>query len=83
VSPPLLARDQHAVRTIVRDDFDRRTPGLAARRLACRKRIDDAHDFRRARILQRNDVDGVVAALVDAFDDAHHAAHVIGAVGND
>ncbi len=35
--------------------------------------VDGAHDLRRARVVQRNDLDRLIAALVHALDDPHDA----------
>src|SRR5688572_31581175 len=42
--------------------------------------IDDAHDLGGARNLQPHDVDFLVAAQVDALNDAHHATDVAGTI---
>ncbi len=79
----LLAGDQHAVGAVVRDQAGARCGcfRLLARPLV--QCVDDAHDLGGARILQPHDVDFLVAAQVDALDDAHHAADVAGAVRDD
>ena len=51
-------------------------PPPSAGRLLGEEGVHHAHDFRCRRMLQVDDVDVVVALLVDALDDAHHAVHV-------
>src|SRR6185312_8625096 len=77
----LLAGQQYAVGAFVGDDFDRRARALGA--LALIQRIDDAHNVGRAGVVQREHLDGFIAALVHALDDAHDAVHVAGAVRDD
>ena len=78
-----LAADEHAVGALVGDDLDGRHAGAFGRGAARVEAVDDADDFRRARVLQRDHVDRFVALLVDALDDAHHPVHVRGAVRDD
>ena len=58
-------------------------PPPSAAACCCEEGVDDAHHFAGRRVLQVDDVDFVVALLVDALDDAHDAADVAGAVGED
>ncbi len=76
-----LAGQQDAVGALIGDDF-----GEGAARLGTGtgiERIDDSHHIGGAGIVQRNHLNGFIAALVHALDDAHHAAHIAGAIRDD
>ena len=75
-----LTADQDAVGALIGNHS---RPGTAFG-CCCRiQGIDDAYDFRGGRMLERKDVHFLVAALIDALDDAHNPVHVVGAIGND
>ena len=78
-----FAADQHAVGAVVGDDARRRAAAAFGLALLREEGVHHAHDFAGRGVLQVDDVDVVVALLVDALDDAHHAAHVAGAVRED
>jgi hypothetical protein len=79
-----LAAHQHAVGALVGDHLDLRHAGaFGTGRTAGIQAVDDADDLGGACVLQLHDVDRLVALLVDALDDAHHATHVRGAVRDD
>jgi len=80
-----LARNEHAVGAIIRDDLDaiRRVAALRAAAGAGVERVDHAHDFRGARVLEPDELDFIVARTIEALDDAHQTMNVVGAVGND
>ena len=63
-----LAADQHAVGALVGDHLHRRAAFAAAGR-ALIELVDGAHDLRGAGVVQRNDLDGLIAALIHALDD--------------
>ena len=77
----LLAADQHAVGAFVGHDFGGES-GFR-RGLPLIQGVDHAHDVAGRRVLQREDLHVLIPDLVDALDDAHHAVHVAGAVGDD
>ena len=79
----LVAADEHAVGAIVGDDAGGRAAAAFRRSLLGEERIDHPDHFAGRGMLQVDDVDLVVALLVDAIDDAHHAADVAGAIRND
>ena len=80
----MFARDEHAVRAIVGNDFER-APGIAALLPLCAgvQRVHDAHDLGRARVLEPYEIDIVIAGAIEALDDPLQAVDVARAIGND
>ena len=76
----LIAADQHAVRAFVGHHLHGGALGSGGSLV---ERVDHAHHFGSGRVGERHDLDVLVADLVDAPDDFHHAVHVAGAVGDD
>ncbi len=76
-----FAADEHAVGALVGDDLDRCTLGAPGGSLI--QLIDGAHQFGRAGIVQRDDIDRFIAAFIHALDDFHDAVHVAGAIRDD
>ncbi len=76
-----LAGQQDAVGALIGDDFGERAAGLGAGTGI--ERIDDSHHIGGAGIVQGDDLDGFIAAVIHALDDAHDAAHIAGAIRND
>ena len=76
-----LTGQQDAVGALIGDHLDGGARALRA--LALIERIDDAHHLGGTGVLQRDDFDRLIAALVHALDNAHHAAHVAGPIRND
>ena len=65
----LFAGQEDAVGAFIGHDFHGRAGFFGPRALI--ERCDDAHHVGGTGIVQRNYIDGFIAALVEAFDDAH------------
>ena len=77
-----LAAQEHTVGALIRDHFKGGRSTFSGGLLLI-QRIHHAHDFRRRRVLQRDDLNVRISHLIDALDDPRDTIHVVGTIRDD